>query len=867
MAYINAIGCSEGLSNSRPPLFDGTNFATWKTRFRIYARSQGVKVWMAIEDGIIIPTKIVDDITIEKKVSEYTHDEEDRMNIAAKAEMVLTSALAEKEYKRVNNCKSAQEMWNKLVVTYEGTTDIKDSRMDTLIQEYENFKLQDGENIIDMETRFTRIIDELAQLGKNYTQNEKNRRVLKSLPPSWKVKVTTIKEMHNLNDYHIDNLFGNLRAYEEDNIPDLVTPKVEDKKKNMALKSILIDEDENDEDLNEEIKNLDESEIALLTRQLRRVLQSKAQRYGKGFLKSNNQQRVFNSNGRPNYSQNYTQNYKSNYPSTGYNKGKINQSPNGYNNANNNNNTYSPPKPKEQIPEETQDVCFECKQPGHFKRECPKLSKGRTLVAENGWDLSEDEESSETNDEVVNLCLNALDDEATSTEASTSNQEVSTSPMLLHNQELFSLSNLNLVDMCKSDLIELLLELGRQNNDVSQRFLTMWSEKEKIDDLYKTQTKELSRIMESNLKYEEEISFLCEQNDLLKNEINKNKDDVIKLEIENTSLVLHNEVLENEKLQLNENTQKLHVDLLNLKIQNESLTHEKSTSLFQHNLKNVHALKEKDEKFEFETQRLKDEHSKILAQVLNQEKILNEKIKVLSKEKEDLEITIQKFTKGNEMLDKMVHSKISYNHEGLGYDKNAQPKKFVQNKQTTFVPATPKYKCSYCNKNGHTVQYCKIKNGEIKGKHIWVRKGTKPYVKVEHVPTKKVSSNQKQPRFSYDQKPIAYQNRNSSHNARQIGQSSRSHYTPSQQFHHQNAMYYRNDRNNMYQGGNSQRYNYSKNTRYVDNNMYARNNASRTSYMSTYAYTMPSFYHANPNALYDTLTRGPSRQKGTNKFN
>ena len=69
---------------------------------------------MTIEDGIIIPTKIIDDVIYEKKVSEYTHDEEDRMNIAAKAEMVLTSALAEKEFKRVNNCKSAQEMWNKL---------------------------------------------------------------------------------------------------------------------------------------------------------------------------------------------------------------------------------------------------------------------------------------------------------------------------------------------------------------------------------------------------------------------------------------------------------------------------------------------------------------------------------------------------------------------------------------------------------------------------------------------------------------------------------------------------------------------------------------------------------------------------------
>ncbi|XP_074323647.1 uncharacterized protein LOC141660551 [Apium graveolens] len=149
---------------------------------------------MAIKDGVEVPTKLVDDILIEKKVSEYTLDVEQVMNITAKAEMVLTSALAEKEYKRVNNCKSAQEIWNKLVIPYEGTLVIKDSRMDTLIQEYENFKLLEGETIIDMETRFTRIINELAQLGKAYSTNEKNRRILKALPLSWKVKVTLLKK-------------------------------------------------------------------------------------------------------------------------------------------------------------------------------------------------------------------------------------------------------------------------------------------------------------------------------------------------------------------------------------------------------------------------------------------------------------------------------------------------------------------------------------------------------------------------------------------------------------------------------------------------------------------------------------------------
>jgi hypothetical protein len=889
MAYLNTIGCGEGLSSSRPPLFDGTNFATWKTRFRIYARSQGVKVWMAIEDGVVIPTKTVEDVTIEKKVSEYTHEEENMMNIAAKAEMVLTSALAEKEYKRVNNCKSAQEMWNKLVVTYEGTIDIKDSRMDTLIQEYENFKLQDGENIIDMETRFTRIIDELSQLGKSYTRNEKNRRVLKSLPPSWKVKVTTIKEMHNLNDYDIDSLFGNLRAYEEDNVPDKVIPKVEDKKKSMALKAILIDENDNDEELNEELQNLDESEIALLTRQLRRVLQSKAQRYGKGFLKTNNQQRVFNSNGRPNYSQNYTPNYKSNFPSTGFNKSKGTQNTNAYNNANNNNNPpYTPPKHKEQNVEETQEVCFECKQPGHYKRECPKLSKGRILVAENGWDLSEDEEAPEASEEVVNLCLMAIGDDVASTQGSTSNQEVSLN--YISNKLHLDESNLNLVDMSKYDLIELVVGINNKYEDADRKRRLLWSEKMKLEEIHHTQSKEFTRMMDSETKYEDEITSLKDQNNRLKIEVNNFKDNILNLEVENISLVLQAEEMENEKVQLNDNISKLHVDLLNLKILNESIVRDNNTSQSQENtLENenelIQAFELKEKELQSETQRLKEENFKLMAQVEDQEKFLNIKIDALEKEKENLEIVIQRFTKGNEILDKMVHSKISYNREGLGYDKNSPPKREVQTrKQPQIIPPKPQsLACSFCNKNGHSIQECKFKSGEIKGKHVWVRKGTKPYKKVErHVPFNKVTYKGQQ-----QQRPLhstMFQNRNSKYHNNDSRQASRNQHVSTHNFYPRNAPYYPNVRNDRFQ--NNVRMNASRNLYYNpyltnDRNVQHANsrvynnvrhtqhhvNAPRNIYMSNNDYPMPRFYHAHSNVMYDVLTPGPSRQKGTYKYN
>ncbi|XP_074323861.1 uncharacterized protein LOC141660773 [Apium graveolens] len=462
-------------------------------------------------------------------------------------------------------------MWNKLVITYEGTLDIKDSRMDTLIQDYENFTLLEGETIIDMETRFTRIIDELAQLGKAYSTNKKNRRVLEALPPSWKVKFTTIKEMQNLNAYSIDSLFGNLRAYEEDNAPDKPLPKVEEKRKGMALKAILIDEDENDDELNKELENLDEQESALLTRQLRRVLQSKAQRYGKGFLKTGNQQRVFNSKGRPNY--------KNNFPTTSYAKGKGVQphANNAYNNNNlNYSSNYAPPKPKEEIPEETQNVCFECKQPGHFKLECPKLSKGRVLVAESGWDLSEDEDTPEQSKEIVNLCLMALDDEKAPTKASTSIQEVTSKTLSISSNNV-SLSIVDHFVMDISELRNLVNHLKIGYDELNGSYVKTKSEKDNLQDLCLEIQKEVTSLTEVHVKDMENVTEILTLSDRLKVDMNERDDYIRTLQVENVNLLLRAEEFENLKTHLEHCNCELNDELLKLKARNETLLRENLT--------------------------------------------------------------------------------------------------------------------------------------------------------------------------------------------------------------------------------------------------------------------------------------------------
>jgi len=52
--------------------------------------------------------------------------------------------------------------------THEGTNDVKRARKHTLIQEYEMFRMLKGEYIVEVQNRFTHIINYLMSLGKTF---------------------------------------------------------------------------------------------------------------------------------------------------------------------------------------------------------------------------------------------------------------------------------------------------------------------------------------------------------------------------------------------------------------------------------------------------------------------------------------------------------------------------------------------------------------------------------------------------------------------------------------------------------------------------------------------------------------------------
>ena len=57
--------------------------------------------------------------------SQCTEQPKPRFLLNSKAQNVMLCALSEEEYSKVQSFKSAKQMWDTLVVTYEGTPQVK----------------------------------------------------------------------------------------------------------------------------------------------------------------------------------------------------------------------------------------------------------------------------------------------------------------------------------------------------------------------------------------------------------------------------------------------------------------------------------------------------------------------------------------------------------------------------------------------------------------------------------------------------------------------------------------------------------------------------------------------------------------------
>ncbi|XP_070054512.1 uncharacterized protein [Nicotiana tomentosiformis] len=82
-------------------------------------------------------------------IDEYTGEQMAVFQVNAKAQNLLYNAISGEEYEKISSCDIIKEMWDKLEVTYEGTS-----------------KMKEGESIEEMFARFSKIISDLKAFGR-----------------------------------------------------------------------------------------------------------------------------------------------------------------------------------------------------------------------------------------------------------------------------------------------------------------------------------------------------------------------------------------------------------------------------------------------------------------------------------------------------------------------------------------------------------------------------------------------------------------------------------------------------------------------------------------------------------------------------
>ncbi|XP_070020558.1 uncharacterized protein LOC142178480 [Nicotiana tabacum] len=245
-----------------------------------YIMAEDSELWYVICDRPFVPMKTVGEGTFAVPKTRKEHNDADRKTIEKnfKAKKILICGIGLDEYNRISACQSAKEIWEALQTAHEGTTQVKQSKINMLTTEYEFFKMYEDESIQDMHTRLTSIINELHSLREVIPINKLVRKILSVLPGSWESKVNAITEAKDLQMLTIDKIIGNLKTYKMKRKKDLER-KEPKKEKNLVLKAANKD------------SSSDESDMEYLTRRFQKMI-----RKNSGIPKKGSSSRNFKEN-------------------------------------------------------------------------------------------------------------------------------------------------------------------------------------------------------------------------------------------------------------------------------------------------------------------------------------------------------------------------------------------------------------------------------------------------------------------------------------------------------------------------------------------------------------------------------------------
>jgi len=158
----------------------------------------------------------------------------------------------------------AKDAWDILRTAHEGTSKVKSSRIQLLTTKFESLKMKEDETIQDYYMNVVDMANSFDSLGEKLSNEKLVRKILRSLPKKFDMKVTAVEEAQDITSMQVDELIGSLQNFEL-----VVDNNTKKKGKRVAFSANTGDEEAHKDFVDDE--NLSES-LVLLGRQFSRIL-------------------------------------------------------------------------------------------------------------------------------------------------------------------------------------------------------------------------------------------------------------------------------------------------------------------------------------------------------------------------------------------------------------------------------------------------------------------------------------------------------------------------------------------------------------------------------------------------------------------
>lgn len=183
--------------------FDGRNNTMWKNRMEVHLKCLGEDYRKITKNVYGVP---------QNGPSTPNEVKEDEYNFRAKE--ALLSALIDFEMTNVMELQIVQEIQGKLEILYEGVSQVKIAKLQSLKGKCETLKMGDDENIHPYVPKVNELVLSIRNASGKIEEDEIIAKVLRSLPPSYKHQVISIDEIPSVTTVTRDMLVGKLVAFE-----------------------------------------------------------------------------------------------------------------------------------------------------------------------------------------------------------------------------------------------------------------------------------------------------------------------------------------------------------------------------------------------------------------------------------------------------------------------------------------------------------------------------------------------------------------------------------------------------------------------------------------------------------------------------